>query len=211
MKKYIQHYQWSWTKLFILLSIIFAASFALIAKNIIEQKVFAVDNLILEWIRSIANSGLDQFFVTFTHIGEVMFVAIAALVLISYYFYKKQHLNALTVLLLVGGSIVTNTIFKLIFHRIRPDLWVDLIPETGFSFPSGHAMLSTSLLASIVIILWNKPYKWLILCIATILAVIVGVSRLYIGAHYPSDIIAGWCVVLSLTFAAAAIRNAYHK
>jgi membrane-associated phospholipid phosphatase len=194
----------------LILSVVCAVLFVLLAVAVSQYKVLSWDTGIMWWVHSWANPVFDEFFVTLTHIGDSIVVVAASVLLGAYLFYKRRRRDACTVLGLVGSAIFVNIIFKEFFDRARPELWQHLVQETGFSFPSGHVMLSTSLLAAIVIVLWDKPYRWVAFCVAVVLAVIVGLSRMYIGVHYPSDVLAGWCVVLVMVGGVMAARAKWY-
>ncbi len=99
---------------------------------------------------------------------------------------------------LVGASFL-NVLFKNLFQRPRP-VGLNLVAETGFSFPSGHAMLSMAVLGMLVVIAHDRmrPGRRRLLVIAGLSALIllVGLSRLYLGVHYPSDVLAGYLASL---------------
>ena len=81
---------------------------------------------------------------------------------------------------------------KLYFRRLRPELWEPIRRYTGFAFPSGHATSSLAFGLSMVLLAWPTRWRWPVLAACTVLVAAVGLSRLYLGAHYPSDVLAGW-------------------
>ena len=107
----------------------------------------------------------------------------------------------------VGGAAVANLVLKLLFHRDRPSLWHPSVVETSFSFPSGHAMLSAALILSIIFIVWKTRLRLASIVIGSILILLIGTSRLYLGVHYPSDVAAGWCASLAWIVVVVAVIN----
>ncbi|MFD2271524.1 phosphatase PAP2 family protein [Undibacterium arcticum] len=83
------------------------------------------------------------------------------------------------------------------FARGRPDFWISLLPETTFSFPSGHAMHSMAVVAALVALTWHSRWRWLVALIGVCFVFLVGLSRIYLGVHFPSDILAGWTASLT--------------
>jgi undecaprenyl-diphosphatase len=167
--------------------------FLKISGEIIEREPIYLDNSILFWIHSQATATYDHIFFVITTMGNVEFLGPFTLLVVGLFWYKKQHLNALIVFTSVAGAAIANVVLKLLFHRDRPVLWQSMIHETGYSFPSGHAMLSTALLLSLIFIAWNTKARWWALAGGIVLICLVGISRLYMGVHYPTDIVAGWC------------------
>lgn len=102
----------------------------------------------------------------------------------------------------LGASIALGTVFnnllKNIFERARPEFVAEGVPIDSFSFPSGHAMLSAIVYLSLGALLarseQRRQYKGYILGVAIALALLIGSSRIYLGVHYPTDVLAGWCI-----------------
>jgi undecaprenyl-diphosphatase len=82
-------------------------------------------------------------------------------------------------------------------HRVRPHLWISKAPELDYAFPSGHAMTSMTLVAILVILTWYHPWRWLVITIGSLYLLSIAWTRLYLGVHFPSDILAGWMVALA--------------
>ena len=109
-------------------------------------------------------------------------------------FWKKIRKAFLINLILV---FMLNYILKLIFSRTRP-IDINIITETGYSFPSGHAMISLAIYGFLAYLLWESDYKYkkIGVSLLVLLIVLIGISRIYLGVHYTSDVIAGFIVSL---------------
>jgi membrane-associated phospholipid phosphatase len=190
-----------WTKLkrLTLASLVFwlpVILFSKIAGEVAEKEPILLDNTILHWIHTYSTHLYDTVFLIITTLGNVEIIAPLALLTAAYFWYKHQRSNALLLFFGFFGAGAANAALKLIFHRNRPTFWRSAITETGFSFPSGHAMLSSAFALSIIVILWQTRWRWWSVVIGGLFVVLVGYSRLYLGVHYPSDIIAGWAASL---------------
>jgi membrane-associated phospholipid phosphatase len=104
--------------------------------------------------------------------------------------------DALFFALSIVGSYGLDLLAKAFYHRARPALWVSVTPKTDYSFPSGHSMVSMAVAIALVLIAWPTKWRWqaVLLCLPS--AVAVAFSRLYLGVHYPSDVLGGWCAAL---------------
>lgn len=121
-------------------------------------------------------------------------VTLVTIAIISWLAVKRRVREALTVAFMIGGAAVINTLLKLSFQRQRPTILQALVSEQSFSFPSGHAMASAALACVVVYLAWRSKYRWLALVLGAIYVGIIGLTRVYLGVHYPSDVVAGWCV-----------------
>jgi undecaprenyl-diphosphatase len=169
--------------------------FGLLAVEIWEnQGGFLWDVPILIAIHTAARTQLDVFATTLTKLGSfwtvLPVVSVIALVLLL-----QRRWRSLTYLLTttVGSAIINRTV-KEIMHRVRPQLWESPSPELDYAFPSGHAMTSMTLVAALVTLTWGSPWCWPVLIFGSLFVVAIGWTRLYLGVHFPSDILAGWMV-----------------
>ncbi|GHO60671.1 phosphatase PAP2 family protein [Ktedonobacter robiniae] len=94
-------------------------------------------------------------------------------------------------------AVVLNQVAKLVFHRPRPTVAWALVQEDGYSFPSGHAMMSLVFYGMMAYFLFHllRRFPWLRIIVVVVMLLLVGgigLSRIYLGAHYPSDIVAGF-------------------
>lgn len=157
-----------------------------------DRKPFELDEPILQFVHGMANAGFDQAFLLFSAIGYHWGVVPIDIALVLVLALKRRAREALFVALAVGGSALLNMAAKHTFARTRPSLWESISPETTFSFPSGHAMGSMTLAWVCMLLAWRTRWRWPVTITALVFTMLVGLSRLYLGVHYPSDILAGW-------------------
>lgn len=179
--------------------------FAAIANEILEREPLPADNAVLQLVHRLETSWLDAVIPVVTNIGGTIGIVVltiaAAVLLIS-----RQRRREVSFLLAgVGGGVLLNLILKGLFQRDRPQLWQRLVTENSYSFPSGHAMASSALALSVVLICWPTRYRWWAVAGAAVYMVGVAFTRLYLGVHYPSDILAGWAASLAWVLAAGHI------
>ena len=154
-------------------------------------------------IRGDLPTSLTFLFRTITHLIDIP-VIITWVLIVAFIFYRKQwkleSYLMLGNLTLAGILIVT---FKNIYQRPRPEI-VHLVEEKGFSFPSGHSLAVTLMVGSLIVILSqrikNTTWRKVVQIGLGIYLVSVLVSRIYLGVHYPSDVIASLCVGLGVLF-----------
>lgn len=146
---------------------------------------------------------LTLLFRAITHLIDIP-VIITWVLLVAFIFYRKQwkmeSFLMLENLTLAGLLIVT---FKNIYQRPRPEI-LHLVEEKGFSFPSGHSLAVTLMVGSLIVIfsqrIKNQLWKRIIQILLGFYLLSVLVSRVYLGVHYPSDVLASLCVGLGVLF-----------
>lgn len=187
----VRHYR---ALLLLLLGVFFPLQiFGELAEEVWENEGgFPWDVPILLAIRSTATPQLDQFATLFTKLG-VFWGVFPVAVLVSLILLYQHHWRSLSYFLsTLIGSIIINRTAKVLLHRVRPTLWESPAPEFDYGFPSGHAMSSMTLVAALVILTWGSRWCGWIVAIGGVFVVGIGWTRLYLGVHYPSDIVAGW-------------------
>lgn len=168
--------------------------FAQLADEVIEKEPIEGDIAILNFIHGFASPMLDAIFLVITNLGGAIAMIIISACIIGYFLYKKHWQSAAVILFGVGGAAGANLILKLLFQRDRPSLWTSMVVEHSYSFPSGHAMASSAFAVTMIVLSWRTRYRWWVVAAAGLFTLLVGVSRMYFGVHYPTDILAGWCV-----------------
>lgn len=180
-------------------------AFVALAKEVRDNETLPLDREILLGIHNYATPTLDSIARILTQFGGVVLVPISALVIAGLFLKKLGRSYALLILCGVVGSSLLNLLLKTLFSRARPQLWERLVVEHSFSFPSGHAMASASLAASVVAALWYTRWRWTAILLGMVYITVVGFTRLYLGVHYPTDIVAGWMLAIAWVAAVFAI------
>lgn len=169
---------------------------------------FSWDKKILLAIHNTSNSFLDNLTSVLTDFGRFKLIVLFT-ILISFllFFYNKKRLLTYLITSIFTSAIV-NFIIKILFHRPRPNLWESSYPlPSDFSFPSGHAMGSMTLALTLLVVCWGSRYQILLWILATIYVILIAWTRLYLGVHYPSDILGGWLLGIAWTTLITLLLN----
>lgn len=167
--------------------------FIKIAKRVFIKEIFIFDGIIYHFLVSMRSYILNGFFKVITNMGSALVLAIVTALCVIFIRDKKYKLLVPVNLAIIAGL---NIILKNIFVRQRPNQ-LRLIEEKGYSFPSGHAMACTAFYGLLIYIAYKKIQNKLIrntICIIlAILIILIDISRIYVGVHYTSDVLAGTC------------------
>jgi membrane-associated phospholipid phosphatase len=161
-----------------------------------EKEAISLDRSSLLWIHQFANPTLDAVMLFITALADPPMVITVFITTIIWLGIKRRYADVARFVTVCVGGVLINQVMKLFFAKPRPELWTRLITEHSFSFPSGHAVGSMVVYGFIAYILGREllQYKGYIYPTASILIIAIGFSRLYLGVHYPTDIIAGYGV-----------------
>lgn len=154
------------------------------------DKDMIIDEAIYNFIFNCRCKFLDNYFTFVIHFGDTLFI----LGFVLLFALVCRNINGLFLLISTGNSAILTLIFKQIFLRTRPE-HLRLIEQGGYSFPSGHAMVSVCVYGYLLVLalqIKNKVLKYIVVSLLFILIVSIGISRIYVGVHYPTDVIAGY-------------------
>ena len=184
------------------------AIFGAIAPDVHNQEAIALDAIMTPLLHSYASPQLDAVMWAITTLGSTFVVGPLFVIAEVALLRVKRRREALFLAIALIGSVIMNGLLKLVFQRPRPDLpWAKT--PLDYSFPSGHTMNSLVFylaLALIAWIIWGPRIGIPATIGALILAVLIGISRIYLGAHYFSDVVAGfiaglaWLLIVSAGF-----------
>lgn len=168
--------------------------FIFISSEVVEHHPIGPDTFLLTLLHNHATHFLAIFFKAVTSTGGLKGIIVIAALLGAFLLYKKRRREVYFLVTAIVSASLLNYVLKLLFERNRPDLWPSLITEYYYSYPSGHAMASSAVTFAVIYIAWKTRFRWPVVIIASIYAFFVGLSRIYLGVHYPSDVVAGWIV-----------------
>lgn len=172
----------------LILFLIFFSIFLLDSNLVFDEYIYKI-------IRSCSNAFFDKYFVFITKMANT--ITILGVVLI--FLILSRNIYGVTLTISMTLSSVSNVILKNVVRRARPD-HLRLIEQGGYSFPSGHSMISICvygyILYLVVTCIKNKLLKLILSMFLVLLILSIGISRIYVGVHYPTDVICGYLLAL---------------
>jgi undecaprenyl-diphosphatase len=166
---------------------------------VVEGDSRAFDKAALLWIHSTFPGWLDGPMRIVTALGYYWFV-LALLVAVVILFYRRGwKLSAMLLLVSTAGSAVLTTVLKGVFQRARPELFDSGYHASFYSFPSGHATVAVGLYGMLTLVLayhLRGAARWAVVGLGISVVLLIGFSRLYLGVHYPTDVVAGYLAAL---------------
>lgn len=154
-----------------------------------------IDQTVLNFFVNNQSNWLSYFMLTITQLGDHLTVIGLTIVSIIYFLIKKRYPEIIVLIITIAGSATTTFILKILFFRTRPE--VGFYIETGSSFPSGHATVAAALFGSFLLInlmSQNFLFKKTFISLSALMIILIGLSRLYLGVHYLSDVLAGYFI-----------------
>jgi membrane-associated phospholipid phosphatase len=191
---------WRWPGLLALLGLAVSGFLLAVFVHLARETIFYheadfLDHVIIWLARYYANPALDKIMVVITYIGSgyayVVFAPIILAVLLGWRHWRE----GISLILCLAGAVVLNFLLKHLFERARPDAF-RVVNESGYSFPSGHAMVSLCFYSMIAYI-WGRKMptairRLMLYGLTAVMIIVIGFSRVYLGVHYPSDVLGGY-------------------
>lgn len=182
-----------------------AFAFTKVASEVLEGDTEAFDRYLIMALRDPANPAqpigpgwLNSAMLDMTALGGVAGLTVLTLIVAGYLIVARKAATAAFVVGAIAGGALFSTLLKQFFNRPRPEVVAHLVEVSTTSFPSGHAMNSAVVYLTLGALLARTHSEYrlrvYILGVAIFLTLTIGISRVYLGVHWPSDVIAGWMV-----------------
>jgi len=173
---------------------------------VVTDNISTFDSTIYNFLIGLRCKGLDIYFKWITKLGNTMTILCIVVLLLIYLEKKYAVMLGISTI----SSVVTNTIIKSIIRRPRP---ARLITQGGYSFPSGHSMISICVYGFLIYLIYqevrDKKLKIALITFFSFLIISIGLSRIYVGVHYPSDVLAGYLLASTLLITITTLCNKY--
>jgi len=180
-------------------------AFGLLAGEVIEGETLPFDRRLLLALRQAGNPGvpigpswLPEMMRDISALGSTFVLGLILLAVTGYLLLVRKRAAAWLMMGAVLSGVISNNLLKLSFARPRPDLVTPAVRVFTASFPSGHATMSAITYLTVGALLARThselSVRIFFMTLAGLLTVLVGVSRVYLGVHYPTDVLAGWCI-----------------
>jgi undecaprenyl-diphosphatase len=195
-----------------LVFVVAALAFLLVAGEVMEGDTQKLDELIVQWFRRADDPALPrgpawmrEVGIDITALGSTVVLMLVVIAVGGFLWLQRERRLLVLLLASAAGGILINAVMKAVFDRPRPSVVPHLREVFTPSFPSGHAALSAVVYLTIGVLLFEvvKGRAARLYCLAIAMAAtgMVGLSRVYLGVHYPSDVLAGW--ITGIAWAAA--------
>lgn len=144
-------------------------------------------------------------------VGTPSFLIPVAILVIAVYVKQGRPRTARLFAIIVLGAEAFDQILKLVFQRTRPEAFFGLAEPMGYSFPSGHALVTCTFFGTLAafasIRTESRVRRWMYWTGAGLMVLLIGISRIYLGVHYPSDVLGGYVAAIIWVFAVASVRR----
>ncbi|SFI97820.1 phosphatase PAP2 family protein [Thermoflavimicrobium dichotomicum] len=195
--KFLSNY-WYYLALFGLIMMAFGSLnlFAELSEDLLESELENIDQMVRQMVEHYHSPSLTSFFTVITELGSTGFLTMLTTITVMVLLYKyKRWKEALALIMVVGTCSIFTTVFKHLFQRQRP-MEDPLIDATGYSFPSGHSVGSMAFYGFLIYLCLKMrlPHYWkmgISFFLGSVI-VLVGFSRIYLEAHYLTDVLAGF-------------------
>jgi undecaprenyl-diphosphatase len=182
-----------------------AAAVALVLFSWLGREIFLgvtlpLDGMLRDQVHALASPRLTMVMIAASRYGGPSWLVPIGIGLAVAFLIRGWHRGALLIVVTMTGTGLLDTILKQTFGRTRPEAFFDYPLPLSHSFPSGHAFFSASLLGGFAVLIYgrirSRALRGLLWVVTIALILLIGFSRVYLGVHYPSDVLAGYAVAV---------------
>jgi undecaprenyl-diphosphatase len=169
-------------------------AFAWLADLVFAQQLTQLDANVAIFVSQFRSPAMDVFARAVSLMGSEA-IGVLTLVMLAFFVWQRRWGAASLLVLVAIGAQLLNNLLKGVYRRARPEPVVGIISAQSYSFPSGHAMVSSAFYFFLAYLVWRLVtgwVRWLLIGLLIALVVLIGLSRVYLQAHYISDVIAGY-------------------
>ncbi|MGN1268676.1 MAG: phosphatase PAP2 family protein [Candidatus Aphodocola sp.] len=194
--------------------LLFFIAIAIISAKIMNGQELSMDKFAYNiLVMKLRNPPLTIFMKTITKLSNTSFIIILTIILTLLFLWKWKNIQiAQLIPCNLIASALLNQILKLIFQRERPNGY-RLIEMSGYSFPSGHAMVSMAFYGLLIYIIYrlvkNKNLRNILIAVNVLIIILIGISRVYLGVHYLSDVLTGYSISIIYLLIVIKLLNKY--
>ena len=171
--------------------------FFLLAFIVSKPETAALETTWLWHIHQWHSPLLSSIAVALAWLGGMPALGLAGLLLTGFLLQRQRRDLALFTVISLCGAVILSWGCKWTFSRVRPEVWVELDTHYGSSFPSGHSMYAVTLAGVFIITARQSRYYQGLLLFGIVWSLSMGFSRIYLGAHFPTDVLAGWALAIA--------------
>lgn len=189
--------------------------FGWLTSEVLEGETRHFDDVTRAAVHQLASPAMTTAMRGISFLGSILFLFPATVAIVIWFALRKWGREAKLFAITMGGASLLNISLKLAFKRSRPVPFFDLFPPESYSFPSGHALTSACFFGALAAILTARiksgRMRIVIWIVATLMFLLIGFSRIYLGVHYTTDVIAGfaaaWIWILVVRFVEMQLRR----
>lgn len=170
--------------------------FAWIAEEVLEGDTRVFDETVRSFVHAFANDWITFLMKFITFLGSTLFLSLACIGFFIIFIKKKWKRAAVLLMTTMAGAVILNFVLKISFERARPIPFFETPLPESYSFPSGHSLYAVCFYGGLAWLITSRSSNYLayisIWTLAVLICLFIGLSRIYLGVHYPSDVIAGF-------------------
>jgi undecaprenyl-diphosphatase len=196
----------------VLLCVVALVAFAAIGEDVLHHQTSTLDNAVRNWVLAHRQASLLSFFSWVTRVGSVTPMVVYAIVGALVLWLRGRPLNASLVLVAPAAAVVAYLGLKQVFARTRPS-GIGNVLEGTYSFPSAHATTSAAICCTLAYVFWRERLLSgpAAILVAVLVPLLVGASRVYLDAHWATDVFGGWSAGLFIAALSAGLYDASRR